>query len=133
MRTLGELTVNIDKEKLLETLHANRRKHEADYNIALANFRTAAINALTDRKRQLEEDAWMTIKPRNFLAFNLPVPQSYAHVYSEVINMLEMCENKTIEVSSFQFQCWVKDKWEWSDSLKMSNSGYMAVGATDAA
>ena len=127
MRILGDMSVNINKNKLLDALHANRRKHEEDYKIALMNFRIEAINMLVDRKMELEEDGWKNIKPLDFLSFKLPVPENYTHIYTEVIDMLKMCEDTTIEVSWFQFQCWVKDEWEWKDSFKTSNSRYLGV------
>ena len=125
MNTLSDLTITVKIHDLLILLRENRTAHEKEHKAAVREYRKRAIEALEDKLTCLKAENWEVIRPDKYLHFSLPAPRSYAHVYTEVIDMLEMATEKEVTISSYQFRRWVKDDWDWSHDFKMSNAGYV--------
>lgn len=125
MRTLQSFKITVEKDKLLETLKTNRKKHAEDYKNAYNRYYNTCINELEGRVAELRE----TIKhsnPSSFLKFDLTnrYPQDYTNVYDQVIEMLEFCNADSIEITNSQYESWVKDDWDWKESFMLSTSAY---------
>lgn len=126
MRTVNDMKITITKKKLLERLHENRRKHEEVYREARDAFLSMAREELRTRVRSLEDtNAWPSIDTNRLLRFSLPAPVSYAHEYTEVIDMLDMSDDKELTITAHQFRCWCKDEWEWGPEFAHVSSGYL--------
>lgn len=146
---LGERTVTVERERLLATLKTNRTKHQAEYNESLAGYKSLA----TQRLKTLRDKAVRTID-ENFelitrkierydpadrditdvvtllsaMTFNLKVPTDHTHAYDVAIDMAEWETNATIELTQGQFQCFVRDEWDWTDEFKHLNKAYTSMG-----
>jgi hypothetical protein len=125
MRTLQSFKITVEKEKLLETLKANRKKHAEDYKNAYNRYYNTCISELEGRVNELRETL-RQVNPSSFLKFDLTnrYPQDYTNVYDQVIEMLEFCNADSIEITNSQYESWVKDDWDWKESFMLSTSAY---------
>lgn len=125
MRTLQSFKITVEKEKLLETLKANRKKHAEDYKYAYGRYYNACISELEGRVNELR-GTLRQVNPSSFLKFDLTnkFPQNYTDVYDQVIEMLEFCNADSIEITNSQYESWVKDDWDWKESFMLSTSAY---------
>lgn len=125
MRTLQSFKITVDKEKLLETLKANRKKHKNEYNDAYSRYYKACISELEERLTKLRETVEHN-EPNNFLLFPLSFkyPVDYTKVYDKVIEMLEYCNTDSIEITNSQYESWIKDEWDWKENFMSSTKAY---------
>ena len=125
MRTLNDMKITIDKKHLLKILRDNQERHQMAYEEARSRFRQKVVEKMEERLIELKEPSWTDMKLSKVQRFDLPVPEDYTHDYQEVIDMLEMAEEKKIVITSHQFHCWCKDKWDWTPSFRMSSGAYL--------
>jgi len=120
--TMHNMKLTFNVKDLIPILEANRAKHAAIFEEARAayikeceeTFRTRADEIKSGEITDLEE---MT-------EFDLPVPVEYLNTYDTVIQMLKLTTELSIELSSFQFNAWVRDQWDWKDSFARSIVNY---------
>jgi len=112
-------TVTVKKEVLLEKLIENRAKHIEELGEAMAGWVKAAIKELQDEIDCLKKDP-----SDGDLHFNLSKPVSHEKNYDIAISMLEMEVNDTVEIEVDEFQKYVNDEWDWSQSFKHLSSFY---------
>jgi hypothetical protein len=115
--------ISMEVNKLLGLLKDNREKHTKEFTEAVTAYRGKVTKALRKRADDIERGA--KTDPSKFLNFNLPSPKSYTDDYTEVIDMLEMCEDDLVELDHEQFKNWVKDDWNWKDRFLALNSSYI--------
>ena len=118
-----ELTIRVEKAKLIETLKENAAKHKEDYETAKAGFRIVLREELQQKLAQL--DAGEKVE----LRINQQKPQSYYPEYLDIIDMLEWDESESVELSRSDFQAWVKDDWDWKNGWSITNTAYLSAGA----
>lgn len=53
-----------------------------------------------------------------------PFPESHADDYIGTIRRLELCVDDEIKLDTYEFDKYVRNKWEWRASFLTSNSGY---------
>jgi hypothetical protein len=118
--------VTIKRTELLKRVQDNRIKHIAEYQAAVAGYKTAAIDAInkaTQRlQRQVEElEEGETIHIGS-IAFNLAVPQDHQKDYDQAIAMLEMSVDDEITIRGDDFAHYAMDDWAWkTEFLNVSN------------
>lgn len=145
---LGERTVTVNREKLLETLKANREKHQKDYDEAVAGYKSIAterLQKLMSKSVEAVKDNYdMLLKKLSkfdpssvdtfddrvvlvqAMSFDLKVPKNHVSSYDVAIKMAEWEVNETVELTQAQFQCFVMDDWDWQEefqTIKMSYCG----------
>lgn len=141
---LSERTVTVNRIKLLETLKANRDKHQSDYHDSLAGYKEQAKDALAkkvERARQSiddnaeiisrkidkfdpEEPLANTVIVMQQISFQLEVPKDHTRSYDVAIQMAEWEVGETIELTQSQFQCFVMDDWDWKQKFEHLNKSY---------
>ena len=114
--------VNIDCGELTKVVKANRDKHNAEYLEAKANYRGKVLEALDERRQDIANGADIS------LYFQLPEPQDHTADYDRVLRMLEMSNDRSIELDGLEFDQYVMDNWSWSQNAKMINTTYLAKG-----
>lgn len=141
-------TVRVNRLRLIETLKANRDKHLAVYNEAMAGYKDLAqakvreafvgLEArLQTRKEELlaKLDAFTPATADNFsdyfvvleqVAVNLKRPVSYAAAYDAAIDMAEFDTRDELELSGAEFQCFCRDEWDWKYEFSAVNAVYTA-------
>ncbi len=124
MMSMHKRSVNVSRINLLSILRVNRDNHAMVYELAKADFydeKKRVLNqALANLYMELPEEAYETS-----LEVNLKKPIHFLQQYDEMIEMLEMSVDDTIELDSDAFSCYAKDRWVWSSSFLLSNAKYV--------
>lgn len=134
----------VNKELLLSKLRDNFVKHMSDYNEAVAGYKEEALTkldvGLEKAKKNIQsafdravleiqdfdpEGARDYISFCEAITFNLVAPKKFSDAYEQAISMLEWEERKEIELSSYEFRCFVMDKWDWQEEFTTSNIRYL--------
>jgi hypothetical protein len=114
-----EVTVN--KVDLLTALRANRDRHRAIFEEALAGWRDRALEELD---RQAER---VRAGRRGNVQVVLPAPQDHTADYERVIGMLELDVEDQITLSEQDYAQYVDDDWGWRRQWLAQNSAYSAT------
>lgn len=115
---MPDLTLKFPKDKVIETLVANRAKHRADFIEAHDAYRETVVKQLHERL-----DAAKSGKPV-MLHFNLPEPKDQTKDYDRAISMLGLCIETEIALSEDQYANLMLDDWSWSRATKETYSNY---------
>lgn len=112
--------INVRKDKLIETMQANRDAHRGEFLEAQKKYREKAIEAL-DRQIALAKAG-----DKFDLGFSLPIPQDYTKSYNSAIAMLEWEISDEIELDERDFKRYVLNDWEWAAAFAGSTQIYNA-------
>lgn len=113
-------SVKVERKVLLEKIKKNRQKHHETFEKAWAGYRKKVIKELENNL----EDARKGRKFNRHISLVEPINQ--IDDYDRVILMLELSEDSVIELSSHEFDCYVRDKWSWAQQFELTNSAYLA-------
>lgn len=124
--------IEVQKDRLLETLRANMETHRADFELAWEGYRTKAMVNLSELLDAMKDPR----KARSVnLSLNLQRPVDHTADYKRAIEMCDWHEGDTIVVSESEFAEFVQDDWHWKGQFRSSNVMYtgMASPSTDVA
>ena len=142
---MEERTVTVERQKLICTLKENRSTHSEDYQQAVRDYKDLARDRLAASKRKAEqrlEDRFARISQAidrfdpdddeltdrvtviDAVTFNLRVPQDHTKAYNVAIQMAEWEVGDTVELTQFQFQCFVLDDWDWKPEFARLQQDY---------
>lgn len=111
-------SVKIKTKELLEVLKENRKVHIKDFNEAREAY-------IIDATQQLQKMFEAARDERKIVrSIDLVEPKSYEDSYNTTILMLEMSDDKVVELTSSEFTQYVEDKWNWKESFTTVNSSY---------
>lgn len=116
-----ELKVNVEKDKLLEILKANREKHAKDYDYAKTGFRKLLIIELQKKLKSAKEGKKVV------LIFKNQKPTNHLKDYDEIIGMLELSTDKELKLNQQQYKQYVNNEWNWVKHWSTSNSAYIGA------
>lgn len=141
-----ERKIEVNRAKLIEILKSNRDKHGKDYLEAVDGYKEMAINKLQEAheeaKKTLEKNVVKGLESLNdFDAANpkkgsdyltlvnaihveLKVPRNFTDKYDAAIDMAVWDVRETLELTQAEFQCFVRDIWEWSEDFRVTNTMY---------
>ncbi len=133
-------TVNVLREKLIQTVTENRTKHIADYQDALVVYRQLLADTLKQnsatyaRNARLAKEAVSTGTTLEFTELkslkSIPVmPVSYESAYDKALAMLTFSADEVIELDSTVFNQLVLDEWQWKHQFETTTAFYKSVGA----
>lgn len=111
----SERVVQVARTKLLEALRANREKHVREYNEAVAGYKALALERLDKAHREVSRQDRLVLVEQ--VCVNLRVPRNFADKYDAAIDMAEWDVRETLELTHAEFQCFVRDVWEWTDEF----------------
>ncbi len=146
-------TVVVDKTKLLETLQANRDKHNSIYDAAVSGYWIEAQRVLDQKKLDFEEASikltnqftlqkdqiQLNVSEQNkdkmgtsfslALQFNsswpLRFPENHLEDYSRVIDLLTFSVADKVQLSVTEFDAYVRNNWSWRQGFLNTNGGYI--------
>lgn len=121
MYSENKLKVNVKRDNLIFTLNKNMAKHKDDYTKAKKGFIKLLDEELTEKLEDLRAGNKVD------LSFENQKPESHVDDYEDVIEMLEMSVDDTIELSHEQFKKWIKDDWDWKRHWSSSNAAYLSA------
>lgn len=114
-----EITIQVEKERLLSALKENRYTHSAAY----AKAKRGYIKVTTEQvQRYLTRLANGELLERALLP---APPEDHTGDYDDVIAMMEWSQDDTIELTQAQFKQYVQDDWGWKGSWLTSNTAYL--------
>ena len=128
MMNIRQRSVNVSRDELLKKLKANLEVHRKEYQEALIEYHT-----------RLQEDLRLALKKvgnvqniqdLEHFHFHIPFPQNHEKDYEEVIEMLEMSVDATINLDSESFKAYIKNEWNWQHHFLDSKAAYAVVGSS---
>lgn len=141
-------SVVVKKDKLLEQLRENRDKHEKEYHEAMAGYKAMAEGKLREAFEKAKSDldknfekGLVAIKEFNpetakrrsdyltlvdAISVELRVPRNFSAEYDTAIEQVKWDTRTELELTYAEFQCFVRDIWEWSDDFNLLKTIYMA-------
>jgi hypothetical protein len=116
---MNDITITVEKVKLLDVLKSNRTTHGIAYASAWEGYCKMARTELEEKLARIKQGR--RIDP--FLGHN--PPDDHTRDYDDVIEMLEMDVRDTVDLTQAQFRCYVKDNWGWKQTWTASNTAYI--------
>lgn len=129
MRTNEQRSVKVSREKLLARLKENRAKHEKEFSELFFAYKTRVVQMMTIHVKYLEgklsgiED----LARDELLAFDTPkyqlVPRPEDHTidYDRAIDRIEWEEDEVVSISEDDFNCYVRDEWNWRQRFRQTS------------
>jgi hypothetical protein len=143
-------TVRVNRLRVLKTLQENREKHRAVFNEAMAGYKELALKKVEEtfvgmegrlkkRKDEItkriesftpetadEFSDYFTILEQ--VVVNLKKPVSYVEAYDAAVDMFEFDTRDELDLSGAEFQCFLRDVWDWSYEFSATNFAYTKGG-----
>jgi hypothetical protein len=113
----------VDKAKLLAILKANRGRHKAVFDEAVAGYKAHATKLLKEHVLRVQRGS----NVRVHIVLTQPVNQTRS--YDRVIGMLEMAIANEVELSEEDYQQYIMDDWLWKEEFLTSNAQYSSTAS----
>jgi len=139
------LKIKVSNEKLLTIVRENKTKHDEIYETAEAGYWLEAEEFLKkyqkdtlvamkkqyrkqikDLKKQVAKELKMVDqkKKSGYYYMTKPFPENHSDDYQGVIRKLELSVEPEIELETNEFECYVRNKWQWRQSFLNTNTNY---------
>lgn len=113
----AERKVKVNKQKLIDTIKANKAKHIEEYNQAVLDYKEEADKKLRELRRNLNDG-------RLDLQLVMTTPQNKEEDYDKLITQFEWELNDTVELSQEEFNEYVHDDFDFARQARLSNTFY---------
>lgn len=109
MQRISKLDVKsrLNIKNVLETLIANRTRHQAIHQEAVEGFYKQTENILKSHLLRIQERSARTVN------FYTSIPTNHLATYDTVIAMLTATEDTEITLNAADFRNLVLDEWDW--------------------
>jgi hypothetical protein len=114
----GDRKINVNKEKLINQILANKENHIKEYEKAVVAYKKEALKQLAEQLKRVEDGA-LDAK------LELVEPVNNADNYDKVVDMFQWEENKIVELTQNEFREYVQDETDFAMQAKMSNAYYL--------
>lgn len=128
MMTMNQRSVNVNRLELLDKLRTNRELHRKEYIEALEEFHTRLLEDLKLAVKKVNSTQ-NTEDLKNF-RFGLQFPQNHEQEYEDVIEMLEMSVDETIQLDAQSFKAYIKNEWHWQGQMRAAKAAYVTAGSS---
>lgn len=118
---MNGITIQVSKDRMLETLRANRDKHAKEYDKAKRGWIKLLRKELTGKLETLDAGGKLNLHIEN------QKPQNHLTEYDEAIEMVGYHAHPTIELDQKEFRQYMKDDWNWKQYWHESTSTYLAA------
>jgi hypothetical protein len=119
-----DLTISINREKLIGILTDNRQKHESHFTSAVEGYKKKLIEHAQKNLARAEKGKHPESFPRS-------KPVSYIPQYDRALGMLKMSDEDSVSLSAPDYVRFVEDDWDWKDTFADSSSFYSPEIADD--
>src|SRR4051812_43382189 len=123
--------VLVGRRKLLGTLRANRDQHVEDYEEAVKGWRVKCSEAWRKFAKKAQEQATRIATGKAMLMLDtphMPKPTNFKKAYDQVIGMLELSVEDNVKLDAKDYERYVRDQWEWSESFNNATTTYAGGG-----
>ncbi len=146
VKDLHDREIEVDRKLLIGILERNLQNHIIAYKEALNGYKKVALIKLhadgERAKRELEKrlkriasdiEEFDPEKPHQFsdnfvliqqVFMTLSVPKSYVAEYEAAIDIAKWDVNDTMKLTFAEFQCFVRDVWDWTKEFQTTNMSY---------
>ena len=146
--TLSNLKVS--KTELLAIVKENKQKHDEIFEAAekgywveaaeflknyqkeqLAERKKNYLKAVRDLKKQVAKELRLVEQKKKdgYSYMRKPFPENHSDEYQGVIRRLELFVDDHLELNTTEFDCYVRNKWQWRQSFIATNSSYAMTGS----
>lgn len=119
----------VKRTVILEKVRANRETHLAEYNEAMNGWKAETIKVLENTQKeiiqQIEDIKAGVQEIYNVVSYYPRKPENHLDDYDQVIGMLEDSIDENVILTFEEYGKYVKDRWEWMQSFKMSTVNYV--------
>jgi len=122
MRLANSFDVVINVKDAIKTLKKNKKRHAKIVKEARRGYIERAEKILNNDNQQLDKD--VLLKRTCTALGSLELPQDYTDVYDTTIQMLELHQEETVEMTGEQVRCLMMDNWDWTRHFIATNSKY---------
>lgn len=137
--------IKVSKSELLDIVKDNKKKHDEIYEAAeagywleaeenlkkqlkeqLTNFKKNYQKQVKDFKKQISKELKMVEQKKKdgYTYMRKPFPENHSDDYQGTIKRLELSVEPHIELENNEFDCYVRNKWQWRTSFLNTNSYY---------
>lgn len=116
-------SINIDRIQLIGELNKGLAAHKAEYEEALAEYKTAVLKFMKETLTRVENGDFSDLT----MKFNKPT--SHEIDYTNVIELLGFSVDTNINLDADAFRSYVKNEWSWKSSFDLHSQmikGYLA-------
>jgi hypothetical protein len=118
--------IKVGRVHLLDTMRKNREAHAEEFALAEKGYWLKMEEGLAKALKEVRKHGEFVNKD---LFRSIPYipgsrPENHTHDYDVVIKMLEFSVDDVIELDRAKFQAYVMDNWQWSGTVKATNSFY---------
>lgn len=127
----GIKTVTVLRKDLLNTLQENLTLHKELFAESMKGYKDAKISRMNDLSLAASQATRENTQPNRKAvheAYNayahLSVPQDHSESYELAIEIMKWETEEKIELNINDFQCYVRDRWDWKNSFVGSVNAY---------
>ena len=137
--------IKVSKTELLDIVQDNKKKHDEIYTAAehgywidakefllkhqreqMEQLKRNYLKTVKDLKKQVAKELKMVEQKKKdgYFYMRKPFPENHSDDYQGTIRRLELSVDKEIELENSEFDCYVRNKWQWRNSFLGTNSSY---------
>lgn len=113
-------SVNVSRLQLLSVLKTNLKQHLADYEKALQGYQLEVVETLEATLARVREGDFSKV------TVSVQKPESHEQEFLDVIEMMEMSVDETINLDRDAFRAYIKNDWPWSQQFSAISASYIA-------
>lgn len=136
--------IQVNRQQLLEELRKNLKKHVKNYKEAVEGYKELAMQELEKgvekaKKRFADNVEHAKLKINSFTegdvcdyftvvesyAVTIKAPRNYSKEYEAAIAMVEWDVRDMLELTAAEFNCFVRDEWDWKSDFDRVSTSYM--------
>jgi hypothetical protein len=112
--------VYLNRDELLPIVKENKQKHDNIFSTAVSGYWVKAEEILNGKLNKVKAKQQVD----NYLG--LSYPEDHSDEYDRVIRMLELSSDDKIQLTSSEFDCYVRNQWNWRKAFLTVNSTYIS-------
>lgn len=116
------LSVEVDKNSLMERLEGNKKKHKEIYAKATKEWKSQ-IKKTAKKIADCDDDKVLKTLLIDFR--ELDRPEDYSGAYEKALGMLQAHTGASLELDHDLFERLWNDNWEWRRAFNLSTSKYL--------
>lgn len=126
MMNVRQRSVNVSRVELIVKLKENLNIHAAEYKQALLDFHERLVADLEVAALKVKSSDPASLED---FRINFTFPQNHEEDYRDVIEMLQMSVDDTINLDSEAFKAYIKNEWSWQRNFKATTEMYKIAGS----
>jgi hypothetical protein len=114
-------SVNVSRLAMLEALRSARTMHAAEYKEARTDYEAAVVKFLESALDRARNGDFKEVK------INFHPPVDHTAEYDDVIEMMEVSVDETINLDRETYKAYYKNEWSWTAGFKMESTVYKTM------